>query len=93
MCLSTGIDHVTGMSVARVLEAHNARTFMELLEVTSVYTKLWSNETGVMYTLYLLMKPRFCQDQLALAYVSGKPIYPVALAPRKELMENMDNGM
>ncbi|XP_062582558.1 uncharacterized protein LOC134244316 [Saccostrea cucullata] len=36
---------------------------------------------------------KLCQDQLALAYVSKKNIYPVQLSDREELLNHMDNGM
>lgn len=36
---------------------------------------------------------KLCQDQLALAYVSKKNIFPVQLNEREDLLANMDNGM
>ncbi|XP_061197568.1 uncharacterized protein LOC133205720 [Saccostrea echinata] len=36
---------------------------------------------------------KLCQDQLALAYVSKKNIYPVQLNERDDLLNHMDNGM
>ncbi|KAJ8317781.1 hypothetical protein KUTeg_004668, partial [Tegillarca granosa] len=39
------------------------------------------------------VQSKLCQDQLALAYVSKKSIFPVALESRDELLNGMDNGM
>lgn len=39
------------------------------------------------------VQSKICQDQLALAYVSNKPIIPVSLLPNQELLVLMDNGM
>ena len=36
---------------------------------------------------------KLCQDQLALAYVSKKNIFPLQLNEREDLLDNMDNGM
>lgn len=36
---------------------------------------------------------KLCQDQLALAYVSKKNIFPVQLNEREDLLAHMDNGM
>lgn len=36
---------------------------------------------------------KLCQDQLALAYVSKKNIFPVQLNDREDLLAHMDNGM
>ncbi|XP_022338280.2 uncharacterized protein LOC111133865 isoform X1 [Crassostrea virginica] len=36
---------------------------------------------------------KLCQDQLALAYVSKKNIFPLQLNEREDLQDNMDNGM
>ncbi|KAL5016705.1 hypothetical protein ScPMuIL_006294 [Solemya velum] len=39
------------------------------------------------------VQSKLCQDQLALAYISSKPIFPVAIVPFSELRELMNNGM
>ncbi|XP_077995737.1 protein tirA-like isoform X2 [Glandiceps talaboti] len=39
------------------------------------------------------VKSKYCKDELALAYVSNKPIFPCALLGRDELSMNMDFGM
>ncbi|XP_078600214.1 uncharacterized protein LOC144875215 isoform X2 [Branchiostoma floridae x Branchiostoma japonicum] len=36
---------------------------------------------------------KYCKDELALAYISNKPIFPVAMATRDSLRKNMDFGM
>lgn len=36
---------------------------------------------------------KLCQDQLALAYVSKKNIFPIQLNDREDLLAHMDNGM
>ncbi|XP_074642489.1 uncharacterized protein LOC141899829 isoform X2 [Tubulanus polymorphus] len=39
------------------------------------------------------IQSKFCQDELALAYISKKAIFPVALYPAEELFDVMDTGM
>ncbi|XP_064612597.1 uncharacterized protein LOC135476493 [Liolophura sinensis] len=39
------------------------------------------------------VESKYCQDELALAYISNKPIIPVGLADRKTLISLMDTGM
>ncbi|GFN77453.1 tir domain protein [Plakobranchus ocellatus] len=39
------------------------------------------------------VKSKFCQDELALAYVSDRAIFPVAMQSRKDLLPLMDTGM
>ena len=39
------------------------------------------------------IKSKYCQDELALAYVSSKPIFPVALQTPEELFPQMDTGL
>ncbi|XP_070573272.1 uncharacterized protein [Ptychodera flava] len=39
------------------------------------------------------VKSKYCKDELALAYVSNKPIFPCALLNREELSDDMDFGM
>ncbi|XP_019646659.1 PREDICTED: protein tirA-like isoform X1 [Branchiostoma belcheri] len=36
---------------------------------------------------------KYCKDELALAYISNKPIFPVAMATRDGLRKGMDFGM
>ncbi|CAH1232801.1 FAM65A [Branchiostoma lanceolatum] len=36
---------------------------------------------------------KYCKDELALAYISNKPIFPVAMATRDSLRKDMDFGM
>eukprot|EP00057_Strongylocentrotus_purpuratus_P035544 XP_799955.3 PREDICTED: uncharacterized protein LOC577369 isoform X1 [Strongylocentrotus purpuratus] len=36
---------------------------------------------------------KYCKDELALAYVSSKPIYPCMIQPHKQVTEVMDFGM
>ncbi|KAK3084316.1 hypothetical protein FSP39_011502 [Pinctada imbricata] len=38
-------------------------------------------------------KSKYCQDEVALAYISQKPIFPVAISPVEELFKVMDTGM
>ncbi|KAL5017041.1 hypothetical protein ScPMuIL_006630 [Solemya velum] len=39
------------------------------------------------------VKSKYCQDEVALAYIYDKPIFPVALQPKNELLALMDSGM
>jgi len=39
------------------------------------------------------IRSKYCQDELALAYVSNKPIFPVGLQKPEELFPLMDTGM
>ncbi|GFR77127.1 WD-40 repeat-containing protein [Elysia marginata] len=39
------------------------------------------------------VKSKYCQDELALAYVSNRAIFPVAIQSRKDLLPLMDTGM
>jgi hypothetical protein len=39
------------------------------------------------------IKSRYCQDELALAYVSNKAIYPVGMREPDQLFLLMDTGM
>ncbi len=39
------------------------------------------------------IKSKYCQDELALAYVSNKPIFPVGLKQPQDLFPQMDTGM
>ena len=39
------------------------------------------------------IESKYCQDELALAYVSNKPIFPVGLAQPQDLFPKMDTGM
>lgn len=39
------------------------------------------------------IESKYCKDELALAYVSNKPIFPLGLAEPKELFPKMDTGM
>ncbi len=39
------------------------------------------------------IESKYCQDELALAYVSNKPIFPVGLKQPQELFPKMDTGM
>ena len=41
----------------------------------------------------MAVKSRYCQDELALSYVSNKPIFPVAIQAPSELFPLMDTGM
>ena len=41
----------------------------------------------------MAVKSRYCQDELALSYVSNKPIFPVAIQTPSELFPLMDTGM
>ncbi|KAF6030805.1 hypothetical protein EB796_010881 [Bugula neritina] len=36
---------------------------------------------------------KFCQDELALAYISNKPIFPVSLQPQSEIFPKIPTGM
>jgi hypothetical protein len=39
------------------------------------------------------VKSKYCQDEVALAYISQKAIFPVAIESRKEIQEKMDTGL
>ena len=36
---------------------------------------------------------KFCQDELALAYISNKPIFPVSIQPQSEIFPKIPTGM
>lgn len=39
------------------------------------------------------VKSKYCQDEVALAYISQKAIFPVAIETREEIQEKMDTGL
>ncbi|KAJ8312415.1 hypothetical protein KUTeg_009788 [Tegillarca granosa] len=39
------------------------------------------------------IKSKYCKDEVALAYISQKAIFPVVITPQAELLSEMDTGM
>lgn len=39
------------------------------------------------------VKSKYCQDEVALAYISQKAIFPVAIQSQEEIYAIMDTGM
>ncbi|XP_067932665.1 uncharacterized protein [Watersipora subatra] len=88
------------LKLKEALEAHNISVWVDFVGLNAgvdflnkIGQAIIDSKMFITLLTERTVKSKFCQDELALAYISNKPIFPVSILPQSEIFPKIPTGM